>query len=825
MKKMTYLLAFLALTTLTAHAQHFDWVKRYYGPRINGTDEIHRVISSVADRDGNLYIIGHFAPGANIDTTELLPVPGANKYSTLIAKLSPSGELLWHKAIHCVGRNSYAHDIRKSGDTAIVVMVSFELPHDGTGANYNPVYYLDTFLSTTDNLLMVTDSIANYNTNAFITLDYDGNVKEQHFLQLAYVDSTGATLRLSNTNGSVDNNRIDTRILSNEMFNIDNEGNIYVCRSAIDVKSFSNPTQGGSVVLSVENGGIGQLRILIDGQRSLYYTPTSRSDHRNQQIIKFSPHFEQIIDAVYVFDSMNIPDDLYTYITARSFEKDDEDNLYLLLGGDHYPDTMLVSNSDSLLCISNDMVGFDACMIEYNTALHANRIVQLSCTPDPLNITKSYHFHSTAYDKEDGSLFLLGSVQRTGLTVNDNRCWITYHDDTLDLNRNLFWLRIDTSNNLVSYGKARTPSQTRIKLADACFMQSSLIAKGNRVFSQVGYQHNICFRDSVINVEPTDHGIGLMCWDYDGHEIEYIDYNAYNIRNKTGRIHIVDSILYLTGIINSSADFGEYHINAVGHDQAYIACYKDSSFMTPYVYTDPRVGQAIEWEQDLSFFLSDTPVVLTATATSGLPVSYVCSDTAVARVGGSTLHLLSDGVATITACQNGNEYGYYSATPVTKTLTVSIDTTINDTTIVDTTIIDTTGISPVYGSHISAYPNPTTGRVTIDMDHLLSPRTPARDSSDIQVTLTDKSGAFVKYGNPFRQRVNVNCSGADPIVSATLTDMAGRREEVRLTPQGDGRYTLDLTSRPQATYLLTLTTASGQRHTVRLLKQSNIFSR
>lgn len=79
MKKRLLLLAFLALTTLTAHAQHFDWVKTYYGPRINGTDEIHRVISSVADRDGNLYIIGHFAPGANIDTTELLPVPGANQ--------------------------------------------------------------------------------------------------------------------------------------------------------------------------------------------------------------------------------------------------------------------------------------------------------------------------------------------------------------------------------------------------------------------------------------------------------------------------------------------------------------------------------------------------------------------------------------------------------------------------------------------------------------------------------------------------------------------------------------------------------------------------
>ena len=53
--------------------------------------------------------------------------------------------------------------------------------------------------------------------------------------------------------------------------------------------------------------------------------------------------------------------------------------------------------------------------------------------------------------------------------------------------------------------------------------------------------------------------------------------------------------------------------------------------------------------------------------------------------------------------------------------------------------------------------------------------------------------------------------------------MQGRREEVRLTPAGNGKYTLDLTSRPQATYLLTLTTATGKQHTLRLLKHSDIF--
>ena len=73
----------------------------------------------------------------------------------------------------------------------------------------------------------------------------------------------------------------------------------------------------------------------------------------------------------------------------------------------------------------------------------------------------------------------------------------------------------------------------------------------------------------------------------------------------------------------------------------------------------------------------------------------------------------------------------------------------------------------------------------------------------------------------------VNTQDAHGIVhQASRREDDGRfREQVRLTAEAPGRYTLDLTARPQATYLLTLTTASGKTHTVRLLKQSDIFSR
>ena len=98
------------------------------------------------------------------------------------------------------------------------------------------------------------------------------------------------------------------------------------------------------------------------------------------------------------------------------------------------------------------------------------------------------------------------------------------------------------------------------------------------------------------------------------------------------------------------------------------------------------------------------------------------------------------------------------------------------------------------------------------------------DSGEVSITLVEGGNAFVAYPNPFRQRINIKVQNSDFIIkNCYLTDLSGRREEVRLTPDGPGQYSLDLSARPQATYLLTLTTADGKQHTVRLLKQSDIF--
>ena len=88
------------------------------------------------------------------------------------------------------------------------------------------------------------------------------------------------------------------------------------------------------------------------------------------------------------------------------------------------------------------------------------------------------------------------------------------------------------------------------------------------------------------------------------------------------------------------------------------------------------------------------------------------------------------------------------------------------------------------------------------------------------------------YPNPAQGKVTIECN-ENLAETAWLTDLTGRREQVRLTADGTGRYTLDLTatqtfkhshinalthSHIQA-FLLTVITADGKLHTVRLLNE------
>jgi hypothetical protein len=78
--------------------------------------------------------------------------------------------------------------------------------------------------------------------------------------------------------------------------------------------------------------------------------------------------------------------------------------------------------------------------------------------------------------------------------------------------------------------------------------------------------------------------------------------------------------------------------------------------------------------------------------------------------------------------------------------------------------------------------------------------------------------SFSVFPNPFTNHVTLTCNVGEPLAVAVLTDLQGRRCEVALRPQGEGRYLLEMDDFPQAVYLLTVVTTSGHTGTLRLLR-------
>ena len=783
---------FLILNSL--RAQGFEWVRTYTGPEIRSSDDAtNRIIGSCVDSAGNIYILGEFSPQAQFCGERLLPMEVITtpiKRAIVIAKLSPSGDLLWHKAIYNGKESCYAHALRMVGDSSIMAMVRFCLPFDNGYSQFEKrLYYLDTLLMGNGDYLMPTDSVESPVYTAFITFDLDGNAVERHLLCVGYTDTNGNALTWRSTLGSAYTDQLRAEALSWESFNVDNEGNIYVVRQSGDaVYGQYNHSTNDVSWWRIDEGTIGALKIVVDGTHNIFYPIPYPTSTGNQQILKFSPHFDSLIDAVYVFDSALT----YTINSPNviAFEMDAQNNLYINMEGLHFPGRVPIANSNNSLHLGDSALR-TTWVLKYNSNLEATGLVQLSygtaTRPPQMLLLFPYIDNST------NSLFIPGLVGWTE-TVNH----IIYNNDTLDLpNETIFWLRLDLDDlHLLSYGRALTGE-------DCKGGAPRIAASNNRVHAQFHFLYSLIWGDSTIYAPYSNWDIAYAAWDYDGREIGIFSrYNTGYQGNIYSDIHALDSTVYLTGSIWENATFGDN---------------VDPEFAHPYVHPSDRQEQSIEWQQELFFSLADSPILLTANATSGLPVSYTSSDSTIAYVEGDRLHLVADGHAWLTATQEG-DYQYFPAEPVQRLLTVG-----------------NVGIATVGADgQAKAYPNPTSGRVTIDLAKTqpVAPlpyhRPRPSDTSDVDMVLYTSPGApFSQYeccNYPYHQRYNMKVSGPklqshDGIVTACLTDMQGRREEVVLTPTGPDRYTLDLTNRPPAAYLLTVTTADGRELTFRLMKQ------
>lgn len=99
--------------------------------------------------------------------------------------------------------------------------------------------------------------------------------------------------------------------------------------------------------------------------------------------------------------------------------------------------------------------------------------------------------------------------------------------------------------------------------------------------------------------------------------------------------------------------------------------YNDSAWMSAGTLTINKANQTITFAEGAWQTKADTdsPFTLTASASSGLPVSFASSDTGIATVSANTVTIVDVGVTTITASQAGND-NYNAASNVERALTV-----------------------------------------------------------------------------------------------------------------------------------------------------------
>ncbi|MDI5898554.1 HYR domain-containing protein [Flavobacterium yafengii] len=224
--------------------------------------------------------------------------------------------------------------------------------------------------------------------------------------------------------------------------------------------------------------------------------------------------------------------------------------------------------------------------------------------------------------------------------------------------------------NLIDlHGRANSGSDIsryNMRKYDAEFLKDSLDVEYPDVNFMILGDYNDDVDVSVISPNPSSYQ--KMVADTDR-------YNALTLEiSKAGAYSYLSSGGFLDHIIVSNELTSEYVPNSV-------AVYDPRLDVANYVNTTSDHGPVIarfelrKQEQTIAFpsiIVSETVTSydLTATATSGLNVTYTSSDETIARINNNTIQIVGAGTVTITATQSGNEY-YSAAVDATQSLIIT----------------------------------------------------------------------------------------------------------------------------------------------------------
>ena len=584
MKKIALFLVSVLLVLGGATGQNgnstgrFEWVRGYAPGNLAG------IVGAVTDSVGNLYILGSFNFESQWENGELImpitPHNGAqNGVNTLIAKISPEGEMVWKKVIHGNACPSQPHDIKPLGDTAFACLVTMPLAAKG----YGYLYYLDTLVEATPTLWpdypMSAEGFYNQ-CLALITFDFEGNVLEHHFLQLSYLDHNGEDIYYVNPPQSWGNVFLSTQVPLFPSFAIDSESHVYLIRTILD-NTTDGSYSGGDYYLY--DGDITAVKFWCD-RRMVGVVPTDSTLYGSPQILKFAPHFDTLLENRNVFLKQSSPSVNRTHIRM-----DRTGNLYvigLLEGNDS---SCLVVDSIRNIYIerscANDQKGY---LIKFDSLLTAKSIVTLNDSIIPSDkIHSRTMFKDITFDYDSNLMFLCASTGRGAF--HDTLSFysiLTYQGSPLVRLKNdafMMSFQMNDSAQLHSYGRVPSMMHSSIRLSSV-YEHDNIVCQNNRTIIQAIGIGGFRFPNQVVNFPRwSDRGLGFVVFDYQGNVIEGHSYSAISPDNEPGPMVIKDSILYLINQLSSDATFGDIQVPSRGDYFACIAKYVDTSFMTPYV--------------------------------------------------------------------------------------------------------------------------------------------------------------------------------------------------------------------------------------------------
>ena len=232
-------------------------------------------------------------------------------------------------------------------------------------------------------------------------------------------------------------------------FDVDSRGNIYVVRRAEDIVYSDS-------LLHFQNGGLSGYRFMVDGTRFLTHIPPYSTGRWNQQVLKFSPHFDSLLDASYIVGDVPGADWYSTpWLSINSFDVHN-DQLYFTIQAKFDHNGMPIARSNGLQ-IEVDSIAFyseSGCVLRLDTGLNADLLMQFNYVPRPDELWSAVILNATCVDTATGSLFVLGLAGTDSYSGNGNPHQFIYRGDTLDNRDDAFWLRVGIDDgHYLSYGR------------------------------------------------------------------------------------------------------------------------------------------------------------------------------------------------------------------------------------------------------------------------------------------------------------------------------------------------------------------------------------